>query len=349
MPTDDFGLDPRATLAHVGDPTPPPGFNQFWSAWLTRLKSVEPGLIEPTGDQEAACGAPGVTHLVRSTDQVRVGARLTEPEGGAPPIACVVTLHGYHVEPHDELRVGRGFAQRGMAVLDLRVRGYPGSMLDTGDLTTSEGGYIAHGIGDPWLWSIQGAVADVLNAVRALRVRYGDGVPIMLHGESFGGGLGIIAASMGRDVAPVDRLAIGLPTFGDWKWRERVKAMGGSGGEALRACARDPERVRQCLRLFDGVVHARRVVVPVVCKLARRDEVVPAPTAAAIYNALGTPPGQKWRYLVDFGHADPAEGGIADLRRHAVFERVVDAFLDPRERPHDLMQRLAPALKGDLT
>ena len=232
MPIDDFGLDPGATLAHTGDPTPPPGFTQFWSAWTTRLESVAPSMTEPTPDEHAACGAPGVTHLIRSTGNIRVGGRLSEPSG--TPTGVVITLHGYHVDPEDELRIGRGWVERGMAVLDLRVRGYPGSMLDVGDRTVHDGGYITFGLGDPWDWTVQGAVGDVLCAVRALRARFGDSTPVMLHGESFGGGLGVIAASVGRDVAPIERLSIGLPTFGDWNWRLAQRASAGSGGEILR-------------------------------------------------------------------------------------------------------------------
>lgn len=341
MLPDDFGLGPAQTLAHTGDPTPPPGFNQFWTAWVARLTSVRPGLIEPTPDEAASCGAPGVTHLVRSTDDVRVGARLTEPGGTVR--GAVVTLHGYVVDPEDELRMGRAWVERGLAVLDLRVRGYPGSMVDTGDWTSESEGYIARGIGDPWTWSVQGAVADVLSAVRALRDRYGNGCFVGLHGESFGGGLGIVAASMGRDAAPVDRLAIGVPTLGDWPWRERVRAMGGSGGEVQRALDREPQRVRSTLALFDAVVHARRIARPVVCKLAQRDEVVPAPSAAAVYNALGTGPGLKWRVLTKTGHADPGALDIAELRRHALFEKISDAFLDPLEDPIALMKKLRAA------
>ena len=341
MPVDDFGLDPSATLAHVGDPTPPPGFNQFWSAWVARLESVTPAIVEPSADEEAGCGAPGISHLVRSTGGVRIGVRLTEPE--APPTGVVITLHGYHVDPNDELRIGRGWTERGIAVIDLRVRGYPGSMLDVGDLTAHPGGYIAKGLGEPWDWSVQGAVADVLSAVRAARAKYGATIPVMLHGESFGAGLAVIAASAGRDIAPVQRLSIGLPTFGDWPWRLAHHCGTGSGTE-VRAFLDDnqelADRVRHCLWMFDTVVHARRIGKPVLCKLAQRDEVVPAPTAAAVYNALGTGPGEKWRHVVAFGHADPSEGGIPDLRRHAMFEKITDAFLDPHEQPVALMKRL---------
>jgi hypothetical protein len=61
-----------------------------------------------------------------------------------------------------------------------------------------------------------------------------------------------------------------------------------------------------------------------------RDDVVPAPAAAAVFNALGSDPGCKWRFVVKRGHAD---GGIADARRHALFDRLVREFLGPDEDP----------------
>lgn len=346
MSPDDFGMSPLATLAHTGDPTPPPGFNQFWSTWVRRVGSVEARFVEPSEDERAGCAGPGVTHLIPSLDDVRVGVRLTEPEGAVQ--GAVVTLHGYAVDPDDDLRIGRAWARRGLAVVDLRVRGYPGSQLDTGDLTSTPRGYITNGLGDPAAWSIAGATADVVCAVRALRATYGAHLHVGLHGESFGGGLAILAASAARDLAPVHRLAIGLPTFGDWLWRARRRAMGGSGGEAIRLMLADPEReetIRTCLGLFDAVIHARRVEAPVVCKLATLDEVVPAPTAAAIYNALGTAPGLKWRYVVKHGHADPGLLDMAELRRLAMFEKIADAFLDPSVKPDDLMLRLSRSVR----
>jgi cephalosporin-C deacetylase-like acetyl esterase len=141
MGLDDFGLTPEQTLGHTGDTTPPPGFVQFWETWRARVGAVAPGFIEPTPDEREACDARGITHFVRSTDDIRLGARLTEPDA-RPVEGVVITLHGYHVNEADELRIGRGWSKRGCAVIDLRVRGYPGSRLDTGDLTSRPGGYI---------------------------------------------------------------------------------------------------------------------------------------------------------------------------------------------------------------
>jgi hypothetical protein len=66
--------------------------------------------------------------------------------------------------------------------------------------------------------------------------------------------------------------------------------------------------------------------------------VVPAPSAAAVFNALGTPRALKWRYVVRYGHF---EGGIRDARAHARFERLAERFLDPAVEPTGIDAALA--------
>jgi hypothetical protein len=86
----------------------------------------------------------------------------------------------------------------------------------------------------------------------------------------------------------------------------------------------DQQELLSVLDLLDAVHHARAATCPVLCKLALRDDVVPAPSAAAVFNALASP--QNWAFWTRFGHYD---GGIADARRHELFERVHPAFADP--------------------
>jgi len=67
---------------------------------------------------------------------------------------------------------------------------------------------------------------------------------------------------------------------------------------------------------------------------------VPAPAAASVFNALATDPARKWRHVVKYGHFD---GGIADMRRHAAFEKLVVEFLDPAKEPEETMTAVPPA------
>lgn len=341
---DDYGLSDSLTMLQVGDSTPPPGFVQYWSEWSSRVFAA-PAEFKPfpvpgeTGDP----GCHGVTHTLLSEGGVRVGVRLIEPES-ATPRAVVVTSHGYGVAPREALTDDNPWTARGLAVVKLRLRGYPGSQFDTGDLTRGELGYVIHGLHDPRKWIVAGNVADIVAAVRAARARYGQAVPIMLHGESFGGGLAVIAASQLAGRVSVARVAIGLPSLGWWHWRLARPAHIGIGFEIRRyldTLREHAEPIVATLKLFDAMIHARRVTCPLVCKIAERDDVVPAPTAASVYNSAASDPGMKWRFVTRYGHF---EGGLADLRRHAMFERLIAEFLDPAVDLTALMKRWEPLL-----
>jgi len=315
-----YGLTEVQTLAHVAGPAVAHGDHQFWHALRKKLDAAQPAL-ERLGSV-AAFGDPGVTHVFASPDGVRIGVGLLVPEGDVH--GCVVTLHGYHAPPIGDVNP---FERHGLALMQVRVRGYPGSLADCAELAHCETGWITLGIEKVEQWSVTGALMDVASAVVAARRAVG-GRPVYLRGESFGGGLGVLACALLDADAP-DRLAIGLPSLGDWRWRMEHVCHGGAGEQVADYLRLNPfvqEDVRQSLALMDSAIHARFVRTPTLCKLACCDEVVPAPTAAAVFNALGTDPARKRRFLTAFGHFD---AGIADARRHAAFERAVVEFFNP--------------------
>lgn len=339
---EDYGLSPEGTLIQVAPWSPPAGFVQFWSSWQTRVMAGHPRLTPCRESEPLHAGAPGVTHVFESVRHVRIGARLSLPE--TPVRGVVVTSHGYHVPAGEPLSDRPSWTSASLATLVLRVRGYPGSQMDTGDLSGRAEGYAAIGLEEPGASILFDAIADVFNAVRAARDLFGPGVPVMLHGESFGGALAILAASMLESHGAPGRMVIGVPTFGWWSWRLTHPTRTGAGHDIARALAvhRDrQEQMIESLALLDTVVHARRAVSPTLCKIAQRDDVVPAPTAAAVYNALGCDPGRKWRFVTRYGHFD---GGLADLRRHALFERIAEEFLDPTRDADEVMAQWEPAL-----
>jgi len=346
-------------LSRVGDSTPAPDHSAFWGWWYRTLVSERPRLAART-DRDA----PGVTHTFTSVGGAVIGCRLIEAEG--PARAGVVVLHGYEAPrplARDAVR-WRWAAERGLDVLLVRVRGYEGSTRTTGDLTAPDErglGWIARGLDAPGegpeamsAWVLPQAVADAANACRVMRNRLaaaeGDAPgrplaekrPLFLVGESFGGALAVMAAAqltgrLAREQV-IDRLALGSPTLGDWAWRLEHEAAG-TGRQIARVLEMNPARRAELLtrlRLTDTVVHAGRVRTPTLCKLAMHDEVVPAPTAAAVFNALATSPGHKWRFVVPVGHAP---GDLACTRRHALFERCLQDFLDP---PREADEAMAP-------
>lgn len=338
------------TFCRVGDLTPTVGFLQFWSAWQERVGKCGAEMSPVSAGEAERTGAPGVTHLIRSLDGVRVGARVTLPEGS--PAGWVIELHGYGMASEEPLRSNHAFVRRNLGHVALRVRGYPGSQIDCGDLLNKAGGYITIGLNRPEDWITGFAVADVVLAFRALRAMGGPDLPISIKGESFGGAMAILAASAIASRDSVHRLVVGVPSLGDWSWRVAHPENGsGAGAELLRVLPTDADSMAESmrtLRMFDTMVHARRVTCPVLMKLAYSDPVVDPATVAAVYNALGTGAGLKWRYMTSYAHVDPAghSEASADLRRHAQFERLAEEFLDPREYPQTLMRRWEAELPG---
>lgn len=361
---DDYGMSAVQTLAHVGSSRPPARHSAFWGAWDQLVTGCNTRLHEVTS-ADADPSDPTATHRFESVRAVRIGCSLLVPRPTEPLRAAIISLHGYGDPPPlgQALDRWRHASEHGVAVMCLRVRGFPGSRLDTGDLESLPLGWVSAGLdhaaaaGDDSVistllrWSLPEAVADVALAMRVLREHlsgFGASTPLYLEGESFGAGLAVIAAARcSADAAP-NRIVLGHPTFGDWAWRlahpaDRPDTVGFHARHLLMQYSRSEARLVEALELLDAVVHAPNVVCPVLCKLAERDDAVPAPTAAAVFNALGTAPGLKWRFITPFGHFD---GGLRNARRHALFEKAAEAFLDPRLTPDEAMRPFERAMTG---
>ncbi len=329
---EDYGLTAEETLAHTLSGPPPADFDAFWSEFREEVASLPRtwrNAVDPDEPTEV---------IISSVRSVRIVARVSCPPG---PLAAfrggVITSHGSGAEASFP-QTPEPWCDHGMVTVRLRVRGYPPS---TWDLPDCRWDWILRGIESPETWILRGAVADVIQAFRGLRGWLGDDRPIGIHGESLGGGLAVMAAAQLTAMGdPPHRLAIGLPSFGDWAWRagRYCNGTGGLVNEFLTTMRQDADRLVERMGLLDAAHHAPRVPAPTLVKLAELDDVVPAPSAASIANAL--PPDQLWRWITRYGHF---EGGLADLRRHAVFERMHPAFLDPAQEPEAVFAAHAPA------
>jgi len=323
---EDYGLSEAETLSHTVSGKPPRGFDAYWHETREAIESM-PVSFRGTID------GPINEVVFESWRAVRIVGRLMLPEHHATGSlrGAVITTHGYEADdgfPDEQ----EPWTDSGLATLRLRIRGYPPSTLDVPDLRDD---WILHGIESPETWIVRGAVVDLMQAYRCLRRRVGPACPISLHGESFGGGLAVIAAAQLAAMGdPPARLAIALPSFGDWRWR-RERYCNGAGGQInamLKAMRADADRIMQTLLYGDACFHARKITIPTLCKLALRDDVVPAPAAAAVFNALQSP--VKARLVTPFGHFD---GGLANARQHLAFERAHPLFLDPDRPPEDIV------------
>lgn len=326
---EDYGFTDEQALAHTVSGNPPRAFDGYWRETREAIATI------PTSFRGTLDG-PINEVVFESWRAVRIIGRLSIPENAAhlQPRGTVITTHGYGADdifPEEP----EPWTELGLITLRIRVRGYPPSTMDVSDLRDD---WILRGIESPDAWILRGAVVDVIQAYRCLRRRFGPEMPISLHGESFGGGLAVIAAAQLTAMGdPPFRLALGLPSFGDWRWRAG-RYCNGAGGRinAMLELMRDEaDRIMRTLLLFDAAYHARQVNIPTVCKLALLDDVVPAPAAAAVFNALRS--SVKTRFVTPYGHFD---GGLANARRHLVFERLHPGFLDPAEQPSAFVEEI---------
>lgn len=337
---DDFGLSPAATLAHVADCSPSPLHHAFWKSWRAELDDFPP-ILHPVSSADADPADPSATHTLRSLGNVRIGARLALP---ANPRALLILLHDYDKPPSlaHQLETHTPLLDRSLALLALRVRGYPASSLDTGPLISPVGGWIAHGLPEAHAtpnraleWNYPRAIADVV--LTCLAARRALNLPIFLKGEGLGADLALAAAAQLARTDPISRIVFAAPALTDWAWQIRHPIPRGVCGDIhrfLTTHARTANLILQTLRIADSCVMARAVCSPVLARLALRDDTVPAPVSAAAYNALGTDPGRKWRFVVPYGHFD---GGLAASRRIAQFDTLWPQFLDPALTPAEAM------------
>lgn len=357
------------TFAHIGDPVPAPDHAPFWKHWYEKLIEHSPALVRRETPDPSDRGA---THEFDSMDAVTIGCRLVLPPSSTPVRASLVTVHGDHIPDPLEVNARRWqrVADRGIAVLLIRLRGYPGSQTVAGNLTANDDAqpaWITRGFTaethDEWI--LPKAAADVCNACRVMRnllLQRDTDTPICvdaaiehpgvyLHGASLGGGLAVISAAqlIGklRGESIVDRMAIATPSLGDWA--TRFDHPTGTAVHLKRVIDQHPDRFDELmarLKLCDAIVHGRKVRVPTFAMLARHDGVVAPQCAAGVFNAIDADPGRKWRFIIEHGHH---EGDTTHTRRIALYTMALCDFFDPGSAPIASMKRWEPLMHEGLT
>ncbi len=331
----DYGLTVAMTLAQRLDLALPLGFQQaFDGHWMAFREAVGNLPVRWQGEIDTTMNQV----MIRSLDSVRIAARVTIPDPKSTVRGIVVTSHGYADVPESFGEEPEPWTLRDLATVRVRIRGYPPSTIDMPDLRSD---WIMHkpplrrAVAEAWI--VRGAVADIMQAVRCARAHFGASMPITLHGESLGGGLATMAAAqLALMNQPPQRLILALPSLGDWRWRAGRYCNGaGARINVLLDALRGDDRTQllEGLLLYDAALHAAHIATPTLAKLATLDDIVPAPSAAAIFNAIASD--EKWSFVTRYGHFD---GGIANARRHALFERLQVAFADPAHSPGEVME-----------
>lgn len=360
--------DSVRTFAHIGDPVPAPDHAPFWKHWFERLIEHAPVITRRNSPDPSD---PSATHEFNSTGEVNIGCRLVLPSNDAPVAASLVSVHGDHTPDPLEVNARRWqrVADRGVAVLLMRLRGYPGSQISTGPLTGSDQrdrAWITRGFDSARNedWIVPQSIMDVCNACRVMRnaMLHRDtdtDIPVSgdiehpgvyLHGSSLGAGLAVISAAqlIGklRGESIIDRLAIATPSVGDWP--SRFDRPSGTALHLKRIIDANPDRYDELmarLKLCDAVVHGRKVRVPTFAMLAREDDIVSPECAAAVFNAIDADPGRKWRFLIQRGHGD---GDTTNTRRIALYAQALCDFFDPQQTPIEAMSRWEPLMHDGL-
>jgi cephalosporin-C deacetylase len=282
--------------------TRPADYAAFWDRTVAELDTTDPDPVveDATGDATGSDGTVLTGVAFRSLGGARIHGYLLRHADDRPR-PLVVHAHGYS----STCEVRRDLAAAGCHVLGFDVRGFGRSRAAVPD--PSPHGWVATGLESPDTAVLRAAVCDYARAVDVGRALLA-GHPlrrVVAHGVSFAGGLAVLAEGL-RPAA--DLLAVGVPTFGWFAGRRRLRP-GGSGAELnafLDACA-PPARRRaaEVLGYFDAVNAAGLVRAPVLVGIGRVDAIVPPETVYAVVNHLPAG-GEVWELPVSHS-AQPEE------------------------------------------
>jgi cephalosporin-C deacetylase len=262
--------------------TRPADYAAFWGRTIAELEATHPDPVVRTVSASDGLILSGVTF--RSLGGTRIHGYLLRHVDDRPR-PLVVHAHGYN----STCEVRRDLAAAGCQVLGFDVRGF-GRSRSAAEPSTY--GWVATGLESPETALLRAAVCDYARALdvgRSLLAGHPDALArVVAHGVSFAGGLAVLA----EGVRPAtDLLAVGVPTFGWFEGRRRLRP-GGSGAELnafLDACAPPARRrAEEVLRYFDAVNAAETVRAPALVGIGRVDAVVPPETVYAVVNHLPT-------------------------------------------------------------
>lgn len=302
MPTVDLPLDQLRIYRSAT--VEPPGFDAFWQDTVDAVRQAPLApVFTPVENLLPLIDSFDVSFS--GFDGARINGWLHLPaghsDGGTLPV--IVQFIGYSG--------GRGlvqqdtrWAQAGYAhfIMDSRGQGYGGILGETPDPHPSAGGVaypglMTRGLGSREDYYYRRLYVDAFRAIEAAQAGPGvDPEKVVLAGMSQGGGLALAAAGLaaGR-LSGVRAVLADVPFLQDFP-RALAVAARGPYPELVAFLARHRDqagRALEVLNYFDGVHLARRATAPALYSVALLDDVCPASTVFASYNAYGTAAGQS--------------------------------------------------------
>ncbi len=206
----------------------------------------------------------------------RVGGWMTRPANHAVERGFV-WLHGYGGLQSPRL----DFPVRNAVTIQPCATGLPDFSLVPG-IPSDPSHHVLHGIESRETYIHRVNVCDVWRAIAVLEAATPEPLARMdLIGESFGGGIGMLALPWENRIRSAQLL---VPSFGHHELRLGLASVG--SGEAVREhCLSHPEAI-EVIQYFDAARAAARVNVPVMIVAALFDPAVPPAGQFAIHNAL---------------------------------------------------------------
>jgi len=302
--------------------TRPADFFEFWTTTLAQLDLQEPEVRTERLEESAHSVLDRVSFRSLGGAAIQGYCLLRKDDLPRP---LVIHAHGYN----SASEVQHEWSRAGCHVVGFDVRGFGRSVTAVPD--PSPHGWIVTGVRSPDTAVLRGAVCDYVRAVDIARPlveeRSGSISCVVASGVSFAGGLALLA--QGHRPA-TDLLALGVPTFGWFEGRRRLRP-GGSAGELnayLDSCSSDVERrVMATTAYFDAMNTAGLLRTPVVIGVGCVDPIVPPETVYAVINHLQV---EREVWELPVSHSDAPEQALwGDFERRWLQLALAEGRLTP--------------------
>jgi cephalosporin-C deacetylase len=297
MPLFDYPLDQLRdyTLAS----TEPADLADFWDRTLTQTRAHPlDARFSPVDNHLSVIDTFDVSYAGFGGDQIKGWLHLPANREAGVRLPAVVQYAGYSggrgLAHQDTKWAQAGYAQ---FIMDTRGQGYGGSTGETPDPHPSAGevayaGLMTRGAGSKESYYYRRVFVDAFRAVEAVQAHPEvDPARIILAGISQGGGITIAAA--GLAAGRLDGVIAALPDVPFLQDFPRAIDIAARGPypEIAGFLNRHRDRYEQLLEVlnyFDGVHLGRAATVPALFSVALMDDICPASTVFAAYNAYGT-------------------------------------------------------------